>query len=122
MYKHLIIFLAVLLAGCTAYTGYQLDQRYGKADPSRYDSWRLKSSPVEYRPNAKPILDSRCAVCHGCYDATLPIATGSYEGITRGGSKNRVYDTTRLLAAEPTRLFVDAQHNAQWRRKDFSPC
>jgi hypothetical protein len=42
----------------------------------------------------------------------------SYAGLTRGASRENVY-ATRLTPAEPTRLFMDAQSNAQWRRKGF---
>lgn len=122
MHRKFIVFLFLaFLAGCAAYNGYRLDQRYGKASAERYGAWSGAPASVEYRQDVKPILDSRCAVCHGCYDAPCQLQLGSYQGITRGGSKERVYDTTRLTAAEPTRLFFDAQTNAQWRQKGFAP-
>ncbi len=73
---------------------------------------------VEYYSDVKPILDRRCVVCHSCYNAPCQLKLSAYEGLERGGTKMKVYDT-RLLAAEPTRLFFDAQNEAQWRKRDF---
>ncbi len=70
---------------------------------------------------AEQVFQSRCVVCHGCYDAPCQLKLGSYEGIERGASPDLVYDATRLLAAEPTRLGVDAHDRAEWRAKNFHP-
>lgn len=123
--RHVLLFAVFcLLAGCAAYTGLQLDQRFGTANPARFDKeLPPPGSPqaaVDYWRDVKPITDNRCAVCHGCFDAPCQLQMGSYEGITRGGNKTKVYDM-RLLAAEPSRLFQDAQSNAEWRRKGFHP-
>ena len=79
------------------------------------------TASVEYWRDVKPILDRRCVVCHGCYDAPCQLNLSAFEGITRGGHKKKVYDTTRLLSAEPTRLFEDARSAAEWRQKGFFP-
>jgi len=76
---------------------------------------------LDYWRDVQPIFERRCAVCHGCYDAPCQLNLAAYEGITRGAHKKPVYDGTRLLTAEPTRLFEDAQSVAQWRQKDFFP-
>lgn len=118
------LFLAALIAGCAAYGRYQLDQRYGAPDPGpgRFDQSRsIAALPIEYRRDVKPILDSRCVVCHACYDAPCQLQLGSYDGVTRGANGERVYDAARLLAAQPTRLFQDAASNAEWRNKGFQP-
>jgi len=39
----------------------------------------------------------------------------------RGATKQLVYDSTRLKAADPTRLFIDATDTEGWRKKDFYP-
>jgi len=120
--RHLLLFsVALLIAGCAALTGYQLDQRYGTQNPTRFDQAPVQTAAVEYWRDVKPITDSRCAVCHGCFDAPCQLQMGSYEGITRGGNKTKVYDGGRLLAAEPSRLFVDGNSNAEWRWKGFHP-
>jgi hypothetical protein len=68
---------------------------------------------------ASQILERRCVVCHGCYDAPCQLQLGSFEGIERGASKTLVYDATRLRASEPSRLFIDAQGVSAWRKRQF---
>jgi hypothetical protein len=120
--RHLLLFfLLLLLASCAAYTRHQLDRHYGVADPARFGPPISKSFKVSYRRDVKPITDSRCTVCHGCFDAPCQLQMGSYEGITRGASKEKIYDEFRLLMMAPTRLFTDAQDNPQWRQKGFVP-
>ncbi|WP_105215313.1 fatty acid cis/trans isomerase [Pseudoalteromonas sp. T1lg22] len=74
-----------------------------------------------FQQEVRPIIDNRCVVCHGCYDAPCQLKMSSPEGIERGTSKDLVYDGTRLLASEPSRLFIDAHTTAQWRDKGFNP-
>ncbi len=124
--RQLLLFsMLFLIAGCAAYSGYRLDQRYGTANPARFDQapggQAAQAAAAEYWRDVKPITDNRCAVCHGCFDAPCQLQMGSYEGITRGANKTKVYDGTRLLAAEPSRLFVDGGSNAEWRLKGFHP-
>jgi hypothetical protein len=76
---------------------------------------------VEYWREVMPVLEHRCVVCHGCYDAPCQLNLTAFEGIARGAHKQRVYDTTRLVTAEPTRLFDDARSVAEWRQKGFYP-
>jgi len=71
--------------------------------------------------SANEILQYRCMVCHGCYDAPCQLKLEAHEGLERGASKDLVYDGTRLLAAGLTRLFDDAQSIAGWRDKGFYP-
>ncbi|MDD1611608.1 MAG: fatty acid cis/trans isomerase [Methylococcaceae bacterium] len=80
-----------------------------------------RQNKVSFTKDIKPIMDSRCVVCHGCFDAPCQLKLGSIEGIDRGGSKQKVYDFVRFKAADPTRLFIDAQDTAGWRRKEFYP-
>ena len=75
----------------------------------------------DYPPAVKPIVEQRCMVCHGCYDAPCQLKLDAWAGLQRGASKEIVYDGTRLTAAQPTRLFEDAQTVEQWRRKGFYP-
>jgi hypothetical protein len=110
------------LVGCATLTRDSLDQAYGSADPTRHDQPRTPaSSGVSYRADVQPILEQRCVVCHGCYDAPCQLKLGAWEGIARGASAEVVYDAARLRAADPTRLFVDAQRPSQWREKGFFP-
>lgn len=71
--------------------------------------------------SAREVLTKRCVVCHACYDAPCQLKLEAHEGLARGASKTRVYDSTRLLAGELTRLFDDAHSPAEWRDKGFYP-
>lgn len=76
-------------------------------------------APVSYTKDVKPILDSRCVACHSCYDSPCQLKLTAQEGLSRGATKQKVYDHERLTAVSPTRLFVDATSTEQWREKDF---
>ena len=113
--------LAATVAGCAAYYGHRLDDRYGRADPARFDRPQSVQAAPDYWREVKPILDRRCVVCHGCYDAPCQSDLASYQGVTRGANKEKVYDSGRLFAAVPARLFFDARTNVEWRGKGFYP-
>lgn len=74
-----------------------------------------------YTEDVRPILEQRCVVCHACYDAPCQLKLGSFEGLTRGANKERVYDGERLLEANLSRLFEDGHSIEDWRNKDFFP-
>ncbi len=74
---------------------------------------------VDYLQEVKSILDKRCVSCHSCYNSPCQSKFSSFEGVDRGGSKDLVYDSARLFAADATRLFIDAQSTQEWREKDF---
>jgi len=116
------LLLMAALAGCATLSGDSLDARYGRPDVARHDQ-PLPPAPGSPRWHAdvQPILQRRCVVCHGCYDAPCQIKLGAWEGVARGGSSDLVYDATRLREAEPSRLFVDAQKASQWRARGFFP-
>jgi len=115
------LILLPALAGCAVYYGARLDERFGTADPARYDRPSPPQTDLDYWRDVKPVIDNRCVVCHGCYDAPCQANLASYQGVTRGARKDLPYDAARLLAAEPTRMFFDAQSNAGWRGKGFYP-
>ena len=75
----------------------------------------------DYPPAVKSVLETRCMVCHGCYDAPCQLKLDAWAGLQRGASKDEVYDGTRLKTANLTRLFEDAQTTEQWREKGFYP-
>src|SRR6185295_5733208 len=92
--------------------------------PSILESHSIQTAEgarVDYRRDVKPILDHRCVVCHGCYDAPCQLNLSAFEGIERGAHKLKVYDSSRLRLADPTRLFEDARSVAEWRQKGFFP-
>ena len=74
---------------------------------------------INYLNDIKPILDKRCVSCHSCYNSPCQAKLSSFEGVDRGASKLLVYDAMRLKAADPSRLFIDAQTTQEWRKKGF---
>ncbi len=76
---------------------------------------------TDYPPEVKLTLEKRCMVCHGCYDAPCQLKLDAWQGLQRGASKEKVYDGARLLTANLTRLFEDAQTHEEWREKGFYP-
>ncbi|HNG15243.1 fatty acid cis/trans isomerase [Accumulibacter sp.] len=111
---------ALLVAGCTALSRDALDRQFGAADPTRHDAPLASTGEISYRRDVQPILERRCVLCHACYDAPCQQKLGAWEGIARGSSKQRVYET-RLGEAPPTRLFEDARKASEWRQLGFSP-
>ena len=64
------VLLLLVMAGCASLSGDSFDQRYGVPDPRRYDQPLAPASGgISYRVDVQPILERRCVVCHGCYDA-----------------------------------------------------
>jgi hypothetical protein len=112
--------IVLITVGCTSITSSQWDQRYGEATP-REISFAQPQAKLTYYKDTKPIIEQRCVVCHGCYDAPCQLKLDSYEGLLRGANPSKVYDGTRLLGASLTRLFEDATTTAQWRNKKFHP-
>jgi hypothetical protein len=112
--------IVTLVAGCATLTQDSLDIRFGPADPRRHDR-AVEALPggVSYRRDVKPILDRRCVVCHGCYDAPCQLTLGSWDGIARGATPVPVYGDLRLNEAPTTRLGIDAQRPSEWRQLGF---
>ncbi len=81
--------------------------------------YTLPEEGIAYDETVRPILESRCVVCHGCYDAPCQLKLSSPEGIHRGANKEKVYNAGRIKPADPTRLFIDALTTEQWRQKAF---
>src|SRR3954467_9051996 len=87
------------LAGCATYfAASQLDERYGKPDPARYDR-AAPAAAGEYE-RGRSVLAHRATGCHGCNDAPCQLSLASYEGVTRGANHEQVY-ATRVRASEP---------------------
>ena len=115
----LTLLLAVLVSGCAVVLRHELDEQFGVERVRE----RVAEAPPgpDYYQEVKPILDRRCVVCHACYDAPCQLKLSSPEGIDRGANKTEVYEGERLLAIDPTRLFVDAENTFGWRQKSFYP-
>jgi len=109
----------LLVAGCGAPQAAATLSMPLRVDYDLLDS--VPAQPIDYESQIRPILESRCVVCHGCYDAPCQLKLSSWEGMARGGSKEIVYDGARIRAADPTRLFIDALTTSEWRGKGFHP-
>ncbi|MCE3251561.1 MAG: 9-hexadecenoic acid cis-trans isomerase [Cellvibrio sp.] len=112
------VFLLITL-GCASISSSHWDQRYGIAKPREITDSRSKATLTYYK-DTRPILEQRCVVCHGCYDAPCQLKLEAYEGLLRGANPEKVY-ATRMRGGVFTRLFEDAQTTAQWRTKGFHP-
>lgn len=64
-------------------------------------------------------VERRCVVCHGCYDAPCQFRMTSVEGISRGATKQPVYNSSRLDEAPLSRLGIDAASVEEWRNLRF---
>ena len=117
--KHWLL-LVILISGCAAVGTREFGKLYGPAEPHERAVAVLPAGDTDYWTEVKPILENRCVVCHGCYDAPCQLKLSSIEGIERGGSKAEVY-ATRIREAQPTRIFEDAHSVAGWREKGFYP-
>ncbi len=78
-----------------------------------------RQQTYSFNADVKPILEHKCIACHACYDAPCQLKLTSGAGLLRGATEKTVYNGTRLKDADPTRLFVDAHSQAQWREKEF---
>ncbi|MGF1793682.1 9-hexadecenoic acid cis-trans isomerase [Photobacterium profundum] len=124
-FKHytraILILASIIFSGCAAYAGLNYNKLYGKPQPQQRMLDADYFQAQHYVNDVKPIIDNRCVVCHACYDAPCQLKMSSAEGIDRGANKDKVYQGTRLLAANTTRMFIDAQTTTEWRNKGFSP-
>ncbi|HWB77780.1 MAG TPA: fatty acid cis/trans isomerase [Nannocystaceae bacterium] len=116
--KHLWLLLLCLTA-CTLHREHELDRRFGREHVR--DREVAQTHGVDYATEVKPILEARCIVCHGCFDSPCQLDLASPEGVERGAIAKPVYDPTRLIAKDPTRLFEDEQRTEDWRARGFTP-
>ncbi|MDO6635937.1 fatty acid cis/trans isomerase [Pseudoalteromonas carrageenovora] len=111
----------IILSGCAYLGNAHYDNVFGAEQTQERIVPHTTGAGADFLQNVKPVLDTRCVVCHGCYDAPCQLKLSSPEGVDRGLSKDLVYDGTRLLATTPSRLLFDATDTKQWREKNFTP-
>ncbi len=121
MRSALVLLTVLFIGGCAGIRGVQLDAEYGDSRPRYRQTVETTTERVNYQRDVKPVLESRCVVCHGCYDAPCQLKLTAFEGIDRGASKVPVYDAGRLLPGNLTRLFEDARSVPDWRQMGFHP-
>ncbi len=118
--KALIVFSVTLLLTAFIYN-LQEQPHSMERDLEQALSSALVDGPVEFEPHVKSILERRCVICHGCYDAPCQLKLSSSEGLRRGASEERIYEPKRINAMQPTRLLIDAKTTVEWRSRGFSP-
>ncbi len=110
----------LVLSGCAVLSQkVDFSQLYGQPSVQDRVVQNLEPNQIDYWKDVKPVLDRRCVVCHGCFDAPCQLKLTAVEGIERGAHKLSVYNTTRITPAKPTRLFEDADSVKGWRELDF---
>jgi hypothetical protein len=116
-----LIAISLSLVACASIAERTFENQFGPAEPRQRTVAQLTTDDVDYWTDVKPVLESRCVVCHACYDAPCQLKLSSIEGIERGASTEIVYQQSRLTSAQPTRLFEDAQSVEEWRALGFHP-
>ncbi len=115
--RWLLVSSAVLLAAVSIHSLFFSEDRPEVVEPNTLSL--LLDEAVSFEHEVKPVLERRCVVCHGCYDAPCQLKLSSGEGIQRGASEELVYNPRRIKPMRPTRLFVDAGSAAEWRSRGF---
>jgi len=116
LFKAGFIFILLLVSSCSdeieSVTKGQADIDYGII-------LKQNEKKISFVNQARPVLEKRCTVCHGCYDAPCQLKLTSIEGIERGANPEKIYNAERIFPSEPTRLFIDATSEKEWRAKGF---
>src|SRR5580700_10169296 len=58
----------------------------------------VRLTPAEAKEawtHAESVFETRCVVCHGCYDAPCQLKLTSFVGIDRGATEKQVYEASR---------------------------
>jgi hypothetical protein len=119
-----MILLLALLAACLGLTSCSSTPSSSLSEQVDLDYGLIATTPEQpilFGERIQPVLERRCVVCHGCVDAPCQLKLSSHQGLSRGASKQRVYDGERITATAPTRLFIDASTTGEWRTRGFFP-
>ncbi len=116
-----VILLISFVSGCAFIAVNKYEELYGPPQVVDRQVANIQANEVDYWTDVKPILEQRCVSCHACYDAQCQLKLTSIEGIERGAIEERLYNTSRILPADPTRLYEDAESTQEWREKGFHP-
>ena len=82
----------------------------------------LSSSSVSidyFSQKVQPLFNQRCVVCHSCNIAPCQLNLTNYDGVTRGATKEILYNPLRLHSIAPTRFGIDATATKDWRARGF---
>lgn len=115
------LMIAFVAVGCAVVAEQKLNELWGKEEVRDRSVSQTTQGIPEYHRDIQPIFDKRCVSCHACYDGPCQLKLTSYDGVDRGASSELVYDGTRLLAIEPSRLGVDEKNTQEWRERGYFP-
>ncbi|MBU2871706.1 fatty acid cis/trans isomerase [Colwellia sp. E2M01] len=90
-FNWLLIF--ILLSGCATLGMMEFDKRYGVSKvENRFEQPESTAlQTIHFNETIQPIIENRCVVCHGCYDAPCQLKMESSAGIERGANKAQIY-------------------------------
>lgn len=114
----LLIFL--LLSGCATLGVMEFDKRYGESHVQNRltQAKATTAQAIHFNQQVQPIIENRCVVCHGCYDAPCQLKMESSAGIERGANKAQVYNGERLLTAN---ISESINHITELNEKTLTP-
>ena len=117
------LWVIVFISGCTTLGIIELDKRYGESHHSNRPlaSDTSAEAATHFNQTVKPIIESRCVVCHGCFDAPCQLKLETNVGLNRGASKVKVYDGARLKTINPTSFVNNQTDIGYWREQGFFP-
>jgi len=88
--KKLFLLVFLIITGCATIVYKTIDESlYGPSAPKQRVMMPAQAKlyqqehKVSFYKEIKPILDSRCVSCHGCYDAPCQLKLGSIEGLDK---------------------------------------
>ncbi len=102
MRQHHWLFILLFLSGCATIGMFEYDKYYGASNIENRLSVKeiTTDQTVHYNQVIKPIIENRCVVCHGCFDAPCQLKMENIAGLARGANKTPVYDGERILTAK----------------------
>ena len=106
--KLFLLIICLVLTACSANKGDERDAGNPVVDYGLLLT--LPDEPISFADEVQPILENRCIVCHGCYDAPCQLKLSSYEGIVRGANPEKVYNG-RPLRGHATLATRDRREN-----------
>ncbi len=96
------LFLLFVLCGCATISFIEYDNLYGAANvENRIPTQKVSAKEsINFNQVIKPIIENRCVVCHGCFDAPCQLKMENLAGLERGANKELVYNGERLLTVK----------------------
>jgi len=128
MRQHHWLFIFLFLSGCATLGIVEYDKHYGISNVENRLSVNeiTTGQSLHFNQVIKPIIENRCVVCHGCFDAPCQLKMENSAGLARGANKTQVYNGERLLTAKnnnsiSTLSSLSANQLKSYRKEGFFP-